>query len=105
VLKTALYFPLPESDGVEKLPPPEDDRVMLAPEIICVPFEMLMSRTMFPPGETDEGLGTTATVRVGRGLTMTLVCAEPLAKPDLLATTWRVVLVADVTVGAVKLAV
>jgi hypothetical protein len=94
---------LPISDGVEKVPPPEDVRLMLAPEIICVPFDTLMSRTMFPPGETDGGLGTTATVNAGRGLTMMLVCAEPLTKPDLLATTAMVVFVDDATVGAVKL--
>jgi hypothetical protein len=64
-----------------------------------------MSRIMFPPGETEGGLGTTATVRVGRGLTMTLVCAEPLTKPDLLATTMIVVFVDDETIAAVKLAV
>jgi hypothetical protein len=104
-LKTTVYLPLPSSDGAEKLAPATGNGEIVAPVTICVPFDTVISRTTFPPGETDEGRGTTATVNEGRGLTRTLVWLEPLTKPDLLATTWTVVFVSDVTGSAVKLAV
>ena len=91
------------STGVEKPPPADEVMLIVAPETDSDPFDTLMSKIMLPPGETLAGLGVTATVNVGRGFNVMLVCPEPSAKPALLAVPVISVVVEDVTDAAVKL--
>ena len=72
---------------VEKVPPAADERKIEAPVTGLVPFVTLICITISPPGVIDAGLGTAATVKGGNGYTVIVVCAEPLRKPDWLATT------------------
>jgi hypothetical protein len=78
---------LPPSVGLEKLPPAEDERKIVAPVTGLVPFVTLICKTISPPGVIDVGLGAAATVRGGNGFKVIMVCADPLRKPVSLATT------------------
>jgi len=78
---------LPPSVALEKLPPPEEERKMVAPVTGLVPFVTRIIRTISPPGVIEVGLGAAATVNGGNGVRMIDVWAEPLRNPVSLATT------------------
>jgi hypothetical protein len=59
--------------GLEKLPPAEEVRKIVAPVTGLVPFVTLISRTISPPGVMDVGLGAAATVRGGNGIKVIVV--------------------------------
>jgi hypothetical protein len=80
-------LPLPPSVGLEKLPPAEEERKIVAPVTGLVPFVTRIFKTISPPGVIEVGLGTAATVKGGKGVTVIVVWADPLRKPLSLATT------------------
>ncbi len=80
-------MPFPPSVGLEKLPPAEDERKIVAPVTGLVPFVTRIIRTISPPGVIETGLGEAATVKGGNGFRVIVVRADPLMKPFSLAIT------------------
>jgi len=78
---------LPPSVGLEKLPPAEEERRMVAPVTGLVPFVTRIIKTISPPGVMDVGVGAAATVKGGNGIRVIDVWVDPLRKPFSLATT------------------